>query len=293
MTLPNFLVIGVPKAGTTSLYDYLRPHPEIYMTSRKATRFFCYNGQNDHFTYWVRSLEEYEAQFADARDEKARGEATALYFEFPAAAQRIKEAVPDARIIASLREPVQRAFSIYHMNLRNRGVNRGLSFLEALEADPALRKFYYDGLKPYFDRFARNRIKIILFEDLARNTAETVRSLYEFLGVRTDFTPPLKVSNPGGTPRVQALHDLLRNRQLKTFGRRFVPRSLIEAGKDIRSTNLKKHVMTEEERAKAAPVFEEDLLRTQDLIGMDLSRWLRAAAPASSDPSAAAVRVPA
>ncbi len=274
MTLPNFLIIGAPKAGTTSLYDYLRAHPEIFMTRIKGTRFFCYKGAAKSFDYPVTTLEEYEAQFAEVRGEKAIGEATALYFEFPDAARRISETLPEAKFIACLREPVQRAFSIYHMNLRDRGTNAGKSFLQALETDPALRKMYYDGLKPFYDRFNRSQMKIILFEDLAGDTAGTVLGLFEFLGVDPNFVPPLKISNPGGAPRLQAVHNLLVNKRLRAFGRHYLPESLVRAAKDLRSTNFKKHAMTPAERAGARRFFDEDIRRTQDLVGIDLSHWL-------------------
>ena len=111
MTLPNFFIVGAPKAGTTSLYDYFRAHPEIYMSPVKGPRFFCYTNQQDS-NYRFRTLEEYAALFDGVTTETAVGEATALYFEYPRTAGRIAELVPDARIIAVLREPVQRAFSI-------------------------------------------------------------------------------------------------------------------------------------------------------------------------------------
>lgn len=270
MTLPNFLVIGAPKAGTTSLYDYLRVHPEIFMPAMKEPRFFCYRGQAHWFDYPAATVAEYEALFDGVAGEKAIGESTAVYFEFEDTARRVHEVIPDARFIACLREPVQRAFSIYHMNLRNQGRNKGKAFLKALATDEALRKKYYDGLKPFYDLFPRDRMKIILFEKLAQDTAATVRSLFKFLGVGTDFVPKLKISNPGGIPRVRVLHSLLRDKRLRAFGRHYLPEALVGAAKDLRSTNLKKHVMTPEERAGARRFFDEDIRRTQDLIPMAL-----------------------
>jgi hypothetical protein len=275
MTLPNFIVVGAPKAGTTSLYDYLRKHPEIFMPKIKAPRFFIYNGQTNSYYYPATTLEEYEALFADAAGEKAIGEATALYFEHPDTARRIHEVVPRTRIIAILREPVQRAFSIYHMNLRDSGHNKGLSFIEALKVDDSIKKMYYDGLKPYYDLFDRDQIKILFLEDLERDPKGTLADLFTFLGVDPGFVPDLKVSNPGGVPKVRLLHDLLINRRIRLFSRRYLPESLVSFAKDFRSKNLKKHVMTEEERRVAYGYFEKDILATQELTGFDLSRWLQ------------------
>lgn len=288
MTLPNFIMIGAPKAGSTSLYDYLRKHPEIFMPKIKAPRFFTYNGQANAYYYPATTLEEYEALFADATDEKAIGEATAVYIEFPDTARRIHEVVPDARIIAILREPVQRSFSIYHKSMRDTGRNEGMGFLEALRIDPSIRKMYCDGLKPYYDLFGRDRIKILLLEDLERDPKGTLADLYTFLGVDPDFMPSLKVANPGGVPKVKLVHDVLINRKVRLFSRRFLPERLASLAKDFRSKNLKKHVMTEEERREAYDYFEKDIVATQELTGLDLSKWLRR--PGASAPPAATPR---
>ena len=275
MTLPNFFIIGAPKAGTTSLYDYLRAHPEVFMPIGKGPRYFCYSGQKDKYNYRFTTLAEYEALFDDVTDEKAIGEATALYFEHRSAARRIQEVIPDPRLIAILREPVERAFSIYHMNLRNFDANKGLGFLEALRADRALRRMYVDGLAPFYEAFGRERIRVIRFDDLKRDALGTVRGLFEFLGVRPDFVPDLAVSNPGGIPRSMLLHKVLNDPRLRLVAQKLAPEAVIREVKNLRNRNLVKHRMTEEERAGAYAFFHDDILRTQDLTGLDLSGWLR------------------
>ena len=105
MTLPNFLVIGVAKAGTGSLHDYLRQHPEVFMPQKKDPRCFAFNGQADPLRFPVRSREDYEALFADVRGERAIGEVERRLLRSKVAPQNIKAAIPDARLIVSLREP--------------------------------------------------------------------------------------------------------------------------------------------------------------------------------------------
>jgi hypothetical protein len=277
MTLPNFIIAGAPKAGTGSLRNYMQQHPEIFMTARKDPRFFVYTSQQDRLKYPVATLAEYEALFSAVRDEKALGEATANYFWSKIAPERIRETLPGVRLIFSLREPAQRAFSIYHMNLRVEGHNEGLSFLQALKVDPILQRAYHDDLKAYFDRFDRRQIKIVLFDDLASDPLATVQSLYRFLGVDPDFVPDLKIDNPGGVPRLRWLHRIMMDARLRTWARDTLPGAWVAAAKDLRSLNLDRSRMrmTEEEREVAAAFFRDDLLRTQDLIGIDLSRWLR------------------
>jgi hypothetical protein len=140
--LPSFLVIGATKSGTTALYDYLRQHPAIFMPALKEPRFFLYDGSEDSARFPVRSLEEYEALFAPVTTETALGEATPQYLTSWAAMERIHETLPGARLIAALRDPAERAFSIYLMNLRNRGHNREIPFAEALGDDINLRRGY-------------------------------------------------------------------------------------------------------------------------------------------------------
>lgn len=284
MTLPNFLIVGAPKAGTTSLYDYLRPHPEIFMPALKEPRFFCYRGQDNLHRYPVRSLAEYEALFDPVTDEKAVGEATPFYFEVEGTAARIHAVVPEARIVVALREPVERAYSTYLMQDRDTGRHRGVSFLEALERDPSIRKPYYEGLRPFVELFGRERVKVLLFEAIANDTLATVQDLFGWLGVRTDFVPELGISNPGGTPRLKLLHDVLIDARVRNFSRRFVPEPLVRVARDLRSRNLQKRALTEEERAKGYRYFEADILKTQDLIGIDLSRWRRPQPSAARNP---------
>jgi hypothetical protein len=113
MTLPNFIIAGVPRAGTTSLVGYLRQHPQIFMAEGEP-RFFLHNPDpNDTSEVYdlkidVRSLPEYEALFEGATDEKAIGEKTPFYIYAPGAMGRIKATLPDVRLVFSLRNPIER-----------------------------------------------------------------------------------------------------------------------------------------------------------------------------------------
>jgi hypothetical protein len=277
MTLPNFVVIGAPKAGTGSFHDYLRQHPDIFMPKKKDPRYFCAWENANRLRFPVQTLEEYEALFADVRGEKAIGESTALYLWSKIAPQRMQETIPDARLIISLRDPVQRAFSIYHMNLRTEGHNEGLSFLEALRVDRILQRTYHEGLSAYLARFDRAKLKVVLFEELSRDTLRTVQSVFEFLEVDPGFEPKLKIANPGGVPRSKWFHRVMTNDHLRTFARNNLPESWVYKAKDIRSLNLDKDRMriTEEEEAVAFAFYKDDILRTQDLLDIDLSRWMQ------------------
>ena len=278
MTLPNFLVIGAPKAGTTSLHVHLRAHPQVFMPDLKEPRFFGYEGEGERLKFPIRTLEEYAALFEPVTDEIAIGEATPHYLVYPHAAQRIHDLIPGARLIASLRDPVERSYSVYQMNLRNRGVNEGVPFIEAIGKDQSLRETYGDMLARYFALFPPEQLKVILLEDLEKAPQATIRALYGFLGVDPEFVPAdlLKVANPGGEPRNKLLHTMLSDPRLRQFSRAFFPNALAERLRGLRSRNLEKQPLKPEDRRAAIGFFRDDILRTQDLIGRDLSSWLRA-----------------
>jgi hypothetical protein len=279
VTLPNFLIVGAAKAGTTSLYEQFRIHPEIFMPRLKEPRFFCYGGQggDDRLKFPIQTREEYEALFAEGAEAKARGEASVHYLTQGPAAGRIQALLPEVRLIASLRNPVDRAYSIYQMNRRNKGANEGLSFAEAMRGDHNLQDGYHEHLRRFFALFPRERIRIILLEDLEAEPRRTVRGLFEFLGVDPAFTPDVaKVANPGGEPRSKALHRLLSNTRLIAASRKIMPEALVAPLKALRNRNLAKRPLPEADRRTATDFFREDILRTQDLIGRDLSHWLRA-----------------
>ena len=277
MTLPNFLIIGAPKAGTGSMRDYLRQHPQVFMPAKKDLRWFAWHPNANPLRYPCATLEEYEAEFAPAGDAVARGEASDVYFWTKAAPHRIAETIPDVKLIVSLREPGERAFSIYHMNRRTEDKNTDRGFIEALKSDPIVQRGFYDHMKGWLDHFDRSQFKIILFEDLSKRTLKTTQGLYDFLGVRTDFVPDLKISNPGGVPKIKWIHKLMTNDRVRTLSRTYLPESWVYKAKDLRSANLDKSKvrMTEEEKAFAYDFFKDDVHRTQDLIGLDLSHWLK------------------
>ena len=118
MTLPNFIIIGAAKAGTTALYWYLAEHPDVFMSPVKETFYFAYGvdaagkllyGDPAVHRFPVKTLSAYEALFARANGALAIGEASPIYLECPQAAERIRAVIPDARLICSLRHPVDRA----------------------------------------------------------------------------------------------------------------------------------------------------------------------------------------
>jgi len=274
MTLPNFLVIGAGKSGTTSLYRYLAQHPDVFMSAIKETNWFAYEGQRDN-RYPIRTRDAYERLFDGVTAERAVGEASPQYLKSAVAAERIAAALPGVRLVVLLRDPVDRAYSSYLHSLREALEHRGVE--EALQPGSRYVEMglYHPQLSRYFERFERSRIKVILYDDLVANPAAVTRDLYAFLGVDENF--PVNTStrhNAAAVPRSMILNRMLV--KIVTTFRRIVP-SLKNTGIAVR---MKRPLLRPPEplppsiRRRLTGYFRDDIARTGELIGRDLSRWL-------------------
>jgi hypothetical protein len=280
MARPNFLIIGDVKAGTTSLYSYLRQHPDIYMPELKELRYFAYDAENPYHVrsqnYGVRDLEDYLHFFAQCGNEHAIGEASPNYLRSPGAASRIQRQLGDVRLIVSLRHPADRLYSLYQMHVRAGG--KHLAFDETAfgrEATWIKGNFYWPELLRFYELFPREQIHVVLFDDLKTRTAEVVQDLYRFLGVDPTFKPVLERQNEGGgTPKSAAVYSVVlkaRDR-LKRLG--VVPSGLRRRWRRLRKHLLEQNEMPETVRRKIIDICREDIHRTEKLIRRDLSAWL-------------------
>lgn len=224
MPLPTFIIIGAAKSGTTSVFDCLGQHPDVYVPPCKEPQYFSRAKYPD----LARTDEEYAALFDGQTSEKAIGEASTSYLCDQQAPDRIKTLIPDVRLIALLRNPVKRAYALWwHM------VQLGfedLSFEDALaaerdrmESDDFRRTagnyhgFYYythTGLysrqvQAYFDLFGRDQVRIFIFEEVVKDMAGLCRELFEFIGVDPEFTPDLEARNPSHTAKFKSLQRFL------------------------------------------------------------------------------------
>lgn len=298
MTLPNFLIIGAGKAGTRSLYSYLQQHPEVYMSPVKETNFFALEGEeinfkgpkaNQEINSWsINNLEDYQKMFDSVQSEKAIGEASPLYLYSPKAPDRIKHYIPDAKLIAVLRNPAERAFSNY--NYFSIPEFEPLSFEKALQAETERINnqwewiwhyknlgFYYSQLQRYYKIFSPNQIKVYLYEDIQADSQKVISDLFNFIGVDPNFIPnTYKKHNVTYKVKSKALLNFFEKPNLiKNFIRNLVPDTIRKpmAAKVYRS-NLVKPQLEPKIRSELIEVYREDILRLQDLIQRDLSAWL-------------------
>jgi sulfotransferase family protein len=290
--LPNFIVIGAAKAGTTALYWYLAEHPDVFMSRVKETNYFAFGqdaagkllyGDPEVHRFPVKSWSEYQHLFAEAGDAVAIGEASPIYLECPQTAARIRELLPTTRIICSLRHPVDRAYSDYMMSLRDGG--RGFDPARDLTATSVWARpdsrwmrigRYHEQLSRYFDVFPRDRIHVFLFDDLKPSPLRVVQDLYRFLGIDPTFVPDFDTPHAlGGVPASRLLESFLTSHAIRSAVRPWVPVGAANWVRRFRARTLRQApALPAQLRKELTEHFREDIARTSDLIGRSLDHWL-------------------
>lgn len=312
MTLPNFLILGAPKCGTTSLYSYLAQHPDVFMCFPKEPTFFGHEGDVGLFsgpgdnneiyrTRVVTRLEAYTKLFNGANAHKAVGEASTFYLYLPNAPLTIKKYIPHAQMFGVLRNPADRAYSNY-LHLA-RQLRETLSFTEALNEEPNRIKnnyfelwhyksmgFYYQQVKRYFDTFGRNQVHIYLHEDIQTDMLAIVQQIFEILGLDSTFVPNMsKKWNVGYMPKSPMREKVYyKLKHVTKFIAKHAPwrlRSPIEKSMEFiahleRPVHVPRPPIPQDTRAALLEEYRDDILRLQDLLRRDLTHWL------SSVPSA-------
>lgn len=231
---PNFLVIGAPKAATTSLCHHLGRHPSVFMSRPKETFFFS------HDAFWAKGWGWYESLFEGAEGYAAAGEGTTVYANratYPEALPRIAEHLPDAKIIYIVRHPLDRIQS-YWVEMHSQGLVTA-PFNTAVREDEQFldTSRYWSQLDAYRQHFSDERILVLFYEDFSRDAQAVLASCFRFLGV--DDTAemdgadrPRYVSE--GKRRDTALANTLRRRLPGFYAlRNAAPKPLREAAKRL------------------------------------------------------------
>jgi hypothetical protein len=287
MTVPNFLIIGAHKAGTSSLHEYLRQHPEVFLPALKEPRFFSYDPDEADVepspypwgprVHPIRTWNDYLELFSPVTTEKAIGEASPCYLNHPRCPARIRQALPGVRLIVSLRDPVDRAYSGYLMAVRDAGETRSFADIIGRHRTPWHDSLvYYTSCLRYLECFPRERLKFVRAETLNSQPAQILRDIFSFLEVDPAFEPDTSTQfNKGGVPRSRPLHLLLNNRHIRRL-RPYVPIAFRTTVESLRRANLRKPPGVDAAvRARLIELLRDDILRLQDLLDMDLSDWLQ------------------
>ncbi len=293
--LPNFFILGAAKAGTTALAAYLAQHPQIFMSPTKEPHFFTLVDENPTFVNAgdakraVTRWDDYIELFQGRRNETAIGEASTTYLHSAKAANGLHARFPDARLIAVLRQPIERAYSAFVMYRRdNREVHDDL--LQAIEHEQEAkhyhgesgvylaRSYYFEPLKQYIELFGRENIQVHLYEDFRRQPQQMLDKLCSHIGVDT-FRPDMSTShNVGGLHKSGTVKQLLtRPNPLRFLARTLLPESVRIKGRErIKRLSLRNAPPLDAEIwTHLLDKYREDILRLQDLIDRDLGHWLR------------------
>ena len=290
---PDFYIVGATKAGTTSVYRYLRQHPRIFLPDQKEPRFFVdddyLRGIRTFAPHPVRSLSDYLVLFAGVPGGVKAGEASTAYLYCRASPTRIHEFTPDARIVVMLRNPVDRAYSNYGQC--RKGGHEVLSFEEAIATEkdrPALFHYVQQGLythqlQRYLDLFGEDAVGVFFLEDMVHDPAGLCRRL--FLHLQVDATVEVDIStihNKAARPRSVRATRLYRSiagsdRTYVRVAKRIVPLPVRRAARLAATRMLftrRVPPIREETRRALVDRYRAEVRELEALTGRDLGHWL-------------------
>ena len=297
--LPNFLIIGAAKSGTTAIYTYIKQHPDIFMSPKKELRYFSnINPQpkavpKQYIHESVSTLEEYKHYFDTVAHEKIIGESSPTYLYTPGTAENIKSHIPNVKLLAILRNPVDRAYSAYTHALREwkepaKSFEEGLA-LETQRINAGWGMLwhyvnaghYHKQLLRYYQCFKASQIKVVLHDDLVKSPEKLLEDLFIFLDVDPNFHPDISSRpNVSGFPKNKWFDNFLRTLFLEDNFLKRISQGLFNTTfrkkitTKIRKANLEKRAMPLELRKQLAAIFSEDIHDLEKLINRDLSHWL-------------------
>jgi hypothetical protein len=307
--IPDFLIIGAGKSGTTSLDNYLKQHPEIFIPKVKEPNFYGYEQTKpedfkgsfeelNHYKQSVTDLNSYLRLFEAAKPGQLKGETSNTYMYHSTAAERIHHYNPDMKLIAVLRQPAGRLYSRYlHLARENRTPSN--DFADCLDKESIWWKrndlikegFYYKNLSKFYEIFPKQNIRIYLYEEFNSQPEKILKDIYQFLGVDTEFETNFSVKyNQSGFIRNRFLDRIYGQKGFVTRTvRTLLPESIVNTLKknifvqkqlnELRSTNLVKPKLDPKVRQRLTnEVYGEDITNLQKLIGRDLSHWFEAKA---------------
>jgi hypothetical protein len=295
--LPDFLIVGAAKSGTTSLYNYLKQNKQIFLPENKEPKYFVskilkypLGGKGDNLTeeLMIKDFENYLSLFKQKKDNQICGEASVDYLYYADhVAPLIRQKLGDVKIIIMLRNPVDRAFSAYKHLVRD--VRENESFEKALELEQK-RKFnnyefiwhykqaglYYKSVKKYYQTFTN--VKVIIFEEFVINPKTTLNEVYKFLGVNIDNNVDTKkIYNKTGKPRFKTLQKALKgnpNQLSRKVGRHLFPkkyRIIIRDFLEVKNIKEKDLVLKKETSKLLEEFYKEDIYLLDREFGIKLN----------------------
>ncbi len=302
ISLPNFLIVGAARSGTTSLYHYLDQHPDIYFSETKEPCFLAYARglyKGEVHRHAVTDLDNYVKLFSPGISNKWRGEASAIYLHLHTEViNNIEFYIPhhkDLRIIMILRNPIERAFSQYMRNVRN--MQETISFEEAVRMETERkskgfnsdffyieRGFYHDQVKDFVEKF--KYVKVILYEDFSKDPLKEIDDIFDFLQLKRSFNINTDQHfNKSGKPKFKFLLKLqmaliYKKNPIKSVAKFMLPKKIRKTTARhftnlVYDHTLEKQSVSKETYLKLLEIYRSDIEQLGKLIGRDLSGWLQ------------------
>jgi len=282
---PNLFIVGAPKAGTHSLYEYLNQHPKIFMSPRKEPYFFCpiMVPDGDKKSNPIRNEKEYLELFNESKNETILGEATASYLGDPKSAELIYKKIPNAKIIIIVRNPIDRAFSSYWGLVKN-GLK--MSFSNSIREDFEILKkdqisesylfagFYFEQIKKYQNVFGKENVKIIISEEFRNNIEQVVNEVLTFLGLSKLNNFDKEIHGSYKIRKRQYLQPLLANKFSTTIAKKILSKNSREQIIDSVRPSRKRPEIKMEDREFLKKIYIEDVENTEKLLNKNLN-WFK------------------
>ncbi len=297
---PNFFIVGAPKCGTTALYEYLRPHPNIFLSEVKEPHFFA----RDLGTYpRIKTLQEYTEIFADSTEKHLSvGEASVYYLRSSVAIPSIREFNPDAKIIAMFRNPVEMVYSLHSQllyvseetvtdfeaawRLQERR-SRGLDLPPAIRS-PLLVQYEEVGrfgtqTQRLLSTFPRSQVKLILYDDFTDSAQRVYDEVIDFLGIPHDARSEFPRINENKRARVAWLRHFYRKpppvlrdaiRSLKQVMGAEKLSAVKKRMVDLNTVRERRQPLSAEFRAELVETFRDEVVLLSRLLDRDLSHWV-------------------
>ena len=294
MCIPDFFIVGAPKSATTSLYQYLREHPEIFMPSTKEPHFF---GSDLSSTKFVRDEREYLDLFANADGARILGEASVYYLYSRMAAKEIIQFNPSARILILLRNPVDMIYSL-HSQAVSSAYEDILDFSEALVAEedrahgrriPDIADFpqgllycrigmYAEQVRRYLDALPADQVRVILFDDFVADAEGVYVDVLKFLGVQDlGFRPEFRRINENRRlVSVGLEHFAKRRMKLRKSLKAAAPRvysAMYETFHRLNARPARRRQMPQDLRQRLVSRFAPDVAELSKILQRDLTSW--------------------